>query len=88
MVNDNSNEDNNSNNGFALSLRSLPCSWKGRAYTHLAETFGHFENKMKVESNVVQAKPTSAVTGSDWGGRNPRNGRGGLSAVPGHSRGF
>lgn len=53
MVNDNSNEDNNSNNGFVFFFRSLFCSWKGRVYIYLVEIFGYFENKMKVESNVV-----------------------------------
>lgn len=87
MVNKSNNKGNNSN-GFALSLRSLPCNWKGRACTHLSETFGHLENETKVQSHVVQTEHTSSVEGSYLGVRNPSDGRGGLSAVAGYSRGF
>lgn len=57
-------------------------------HTHLGETFGHLDNETKVQSHVVQTKHTSSVEGSNVGVRNPSNGRGGLNAVPGHTRGF
>ena len=80
MVNRSNNKGNNSNR-FALSLRSLPCNWKGKACTHLGETFGHLDNETKAQSHVIQTKHMSSVEGSDLSVRNPSNGRGGLSAV-------